>query len=75
MCKSLQHVGVIGPNERGFKTHIGSTFDAALVQTSCVSCGQCIVACPTGALREKDDTDKVWAAVGKKLFPYREARR
>ena len=63
VCKSLQHVGVIGPNERGFKTHIGSAFDAALVQTSCVNCGQCIVACPTGALREKDDTDKVWAAL------------
>ena len=33
------------------------------MQTSCVSCGQCIVACPTGALREKDDTDQVWAAL------------
>ena len=63
VCKNLQHVGVIGPNQRGFKTHIGSAFDVPLVSTSCVHCGQCIVACPTGALREKDDTDKVWAAL------------
>ena len=63
VCKNLQHVGVIGPNQRGFKTHIGSAFEVSLAETSCVHCGQCIVACPTGALHEKDDTDKVWAAL------------
>ena len=56
-------MSVIGPIERGFKTHIGSPFEVELDATSCVSCGQCIVACPTGALSEKDDTDKVWAAL------------
>jgi NADP-reducing hydrogenase subunit HndD len=58
-----QGVGVIGANERGFATHIGCAFDRDLNEVACVSCGQCIVACPTGALREKDDTDKVWAAL------------
>ena len=62
-CEKLQSVSVIGPIERGFKTHIGSPFEVELDATSCVSCGQCIVACPTGALSEKDDTDKVWAAL------------
>ncbi len=62
-CEKLQSVSVIGPIERGFKTHIGSPFEVDLDATSCVSCGQCIVACPTGALSEKDDTDKVWAAL------------
>lgn len=62
-CEKLQSVSVIGPIERGFKTHIGSPFECDLDATSCVSCGQCIVACPTGALSEKDDTDKVWAAL------------
>lgn len=62
-CDALQSVSVIGPIERGFKTHIGSPFDEPLDSTSCVSCGQCIVACPTGALAEKDDTDKVWEAI------------
>ncbi len=63
VCEKLQGVSVIGANDRGFATHIGSAFDDGLGLTSCVSCGQCIVACPTGALHEKDDTDKVWAAL------------
>ncbi|MBR0112897.1 MAG: iron hydrogenase small subunit [Clostridia bacterium] len=59
----LQDVAVIGANARGFDTHISSAFDKDLADVSCVSCGQCIVHCPTGALREKDDTDKVFAAI------------
>lgn len=62
-CDKLQSVGVIGANERGFKTHVGCAFDEDLGKTDCVSCGQCIVVCPTGAIAEKDDTDKVWAAL------------
>lgn len=62
-CEKLQSVGVIGANERGFKTHVGCAFDENLGNTDCVSCGQCIVVCPTGAIAEKDDTDKVWAAL------------
>ncbi len=63
VCDKTQAVSVIGANERGFTTHIASAFEDGLGETSCVSCGQCIVACPTGALAEKDDTDKVWAAL------------
>ena len=63
VCKSLQHVGVIGPNDRGFNTHIGSPFDRDLNETACVSCGQCINVCPTGALTEKDNTEEVFAAL------------
>lgn len=62
-CAKTQAVGVIGPNNRGFATHIGSAFDVPLADTSCVSCGQCIVACPTGALYEKDQTQQVWDAI------------
>ena len=63
VCRATQEVGVIGPNDRGFATHIGCAFDRDLSEVDCVSCGQCIVACPTGALSEKDDTAKVWAAL------------
>ena len=62
-CRKLQEVGVIGANDRGFATHIGCAFDRDLSEVDCVSCGQCIVACPTGALYEKDDTQKVWDAL------------
>ena len=62
-CDNMQGIGVIGPNERGFSTHIGCAFEAELGETACVSCGQCIVACPTGALHEKDQTGEVWAAL------------
>ena len=63
VCEKTQGIGVIGANERGFKTHIGSAFDLGLGDTSCVSCGQCIAVCPTGALAEKDNTTEVFAAL------------
>ncbi|MDR1117594.1 MAG: [FeFe] hydrogenase, group A [Oscillospiraceae bacterium] len=63
VCKSNQAVSVIGANDRGFSTHIGSAFDRNLGEVGCVSCGQCIAVCPTGALTEVDDTAKVWDAL------------
>lgn len=63
VCEKVQSVGVIGPNNRGFMTFISSAFDMGLGNTSCVACGQCITACPTGALYEKDFTDDVLAAI------------
>ena len=58
-----QHISVIGANARGFDTHIGSAFEKPLDSVACVSCGQCIVNCPTGAIYEKDDTAKVLKAI------------
>jgi len=61
-CKQ-QMVSVIGANDRGIDTHIACAFELDLDNVPCVSCGQCINVCPTGALAEKDDTAKVWAAL------------
>lgn len=63
VCEKVQGIGVIGANERGFKTNIGCAFEAGLGETSCVSCGQCIAVCPTGAISEKDNTADVWKAL------------
>ena len=61
-CKQ-QQVGVIGANDRGFDTHIACVYDKDLAEVDCISCGQCIVNCPTGALHEKDNTAEVYEAL------------
>ncbi|MEA4915523.1 MAG: NADH-dependent [FeFe] hydrogenase, group A6 [Christensenella sp.] len=66
VCGHNQHVAVIGTNERGFDTHVGSAFDMPLNDTACINCGQCISVCPTGALTERDDTHVVWDALADK---------
>ena len=63
VCEKTQGIGVIGPNNRGFATMIGSAFEMGLGETSCVSCGQCIAVCPTGALYEKDYTSQIIEAI------------
>ena len=63
VCDKNQGVGVIGANARGFDTHIGCAFEMPLGDASCISCGQCITVCPTGAIAERDDTQKVLDAI------------
>jgi NADP-reducing hydrogenase subunit HndD len=63
VCKNVQTVSVISAAERGFKSTISCAFEKSLAEVPCTNCGQCINVCPVGALREKDDTDKVWDAL------------
>ncbi len=63
VCTKVQGIGVIGANNRGFDTQISCVYETPLASTTCVNCGQCIEACPTGALHEVDDTAKVFAAL------------
>ena len=62
-CSQVQGVSAIGMQNRGFLTEVGTPFAKPLGETCCINCGQCISACPTGALAEQDSTAAVWAAL------------
>ena len=59
-CKKVQEIGAIDCINRGFDSCISTVGDHSLKDVNCTNCGQCIQACPTGALHEKETIDDVW---------------
>ncbi len=59
-CKNVQEIGAIDCIERGFESCISTTYDHSLNDVDCTFCGQCIEACPTGALHEKESINDIW---------------
>ena len=59
-CKNVQNIGAIDCIGRGFESCISTTYDKSLNDVNCTFCGQCIEACPTGALHEKENINEVW---------------
>jgi formate dehydrogenase major subunit len=53
-CDDVQHNDVIGRTGKGYETRIGFDFDQPMAESTCVSCGECVAACPTGALVNKE---------------------
>ncbi len=62
-CNQIQTVGVLSGIGRGFEAVVGPADLRPLSESKCVYCGQCVAACPVGALTEMDHTYNVWNAI------------
>lgn len=69
-CKAFQGIGILGFENRGFKTIVAPTENRSFADSPCLQCGQCILVCPTGALMEKSEIANVDKAMreGKKVI-------
>ncbi|MDY2777418.1 MAG: [FeFe] hydrogenase, group A [Collinsella sp.] len=63
VCEKVQGIGVWDLTNRAAHTAVGTVGKRPITETDCVLCGQCITHCPTGALRERDDTERSFAAI------------
>jgi NADH-quinone oxidoreductase subunit G/NADP-reducing hydrogenase subunit HndD len=63
MCNEVQTCGILSGIGRGFEAFVGPFNNIPMVDTSCTYCGQCVAVCPTAALTEINNTDKVWEAI------------
>lgn len=62
-CQNVQEVYAINTANRSHEYTITTAYDKDLSESTCTYCGQCVAVCPVGALYEKDDTGRVWAAL------------
>ncbi len=65
-CNTVQTVGILSGVRRGFDAVVAPTGERPLADTKCVFCGQCVAACPVGALSAMNRTYDVWRALNDK---------
>lgn len=63
MCNEVQTCGILSGIGRGFDAFVGPFANIPMVESSCTYCGQCVAVCPTAALTEVNNTEKVWSAI------------
>jgi NADH-quinone oxidoreductase subunit G/NADP-reducing hydrogenase subunit HndD len=61
MCNEVQTCRILSAMNRGFDSFVGPAFNIPMAESSCTYCGQCVAVCPTAALTEVNQTDRVWA--------------
>lgn len=62
-CNTVQTVGVLSGVKRGFEAVVAPADFRPLSESQCVFCGQCVLACPVGALTEMSYKYDVWKAI------------
>lgn len=63
VCEEVQGLGVLDFQYRGASATVGPAFGKPIAEVDCAGCGQCVQACPTGALSVKNDIPRVWDAI------------
>ncbi|MBM3291496.1 4Fe-4S dicluster domain-containing protein [Candidatus Bathyarchaeota archaeon] len=68
VCGEIQTVNSIDYSFRGYDSKVNTPYNVDLAETKCVSCGQCVLSCPTAALSEHNDITNIYNELAAEKF-------